>query len=226
MCFSVEADLTVGAVLLPVAVASLREVRCRRELLFALLPALFSAHQFVEAFVWLGVDGRVSAQVQSIAATAYLVFALPLLVVIMPLAVLGLEPRGARLRVAPFLALGVVVGSYLAYALLTAPVVVVEHEHALGYTTGVRNGGVWAVLYVVAVVGPALLSGYRSIVMFGVLNLIGLVLVAALFVNAFDSVWCVYAALLSGLVLVHMRRRRRLPDPHRLHGHPTPFVTV
>lgn len=226
MCFSVEADLTVGVVLLPVAVACLREVRCRRELPFAMLPAAFSLHQFVEAFVWLGVDGRVSAHVQAFAATAYLVFALPVLPVLLPLAVLLLEPRGARLRVAPFLALGAVVGGYLAYALLTTPVAVVEHEHALGYTTGVRHGDLWAVLYVVAVVGPALLSGYPSIVLFGALNLVGLVVVAVLLVQAFDSVWCIYAALLSGLVLVHLRRRRRLPDAHRLHGHPVPAVAV
>ena len=226
MCFSVQADLTAGVVLLPVAVACLCEVRCRRELPFALLPALFSAHQFVEALVWLGIDGRVSAHLQSVAATVYLVFALPVLPVLIPLAVLLLEPRGARLRVAPFLAVGAAVGCYLSYALLTAPVVVVEHEHALGYTTGVRHGDLWAVLYVVAVVGPALLSGYRSIVLFGVLNLVGLVVVAVLLVAAFDSVWCVYAALLSALVLVHMRRRRRLPDPQRLHGHPTPSQAV
>ncbi|MEY8016856.1 hypothetical protein [Mycobacterium servetii] len=36
--------------------------------------------------------------------------------------------------------------------------------------------------------------------------------------QAFASLWCVYAAVLSVLVLVHMARRRRLPDPHRYHG--------
>lgn len=220
MCFSLQADLIAGVVLVPVAAACLHEVRCRREVPFALLPALFAAHQFVEAVVWLGLDGRVSAHVQSVAATAYLAFALPVLPVLMPLAVLLLEPRGARLRVAPFLALGTVVGGPLAYALLTSPVVVVEYPHALGYETGVQHGTMWAVLYVLAVIGPALLSGYPSIVLFGMLNLVGLVVVTVLLVKAFDSVWCVYAALLSGLVLVHMRRRRRLPDPHRLYGHP------
>lgn len=226
MCFSVQADLIAGVVLLPVAAASLREVRCRRELPFALLPALFAAHQFVEAVVWLGIDGHASARAQSVATMAYLIFALPVLAVLMPVAVLLLEPRGARLRVVPFVGVGAVVGCYLTYALLTAPVSVVEHQHALSYTTGVRNGALWAVLYVVAVVGPALLSGYPSIVLFGLLNLVGLVTVALLLVRAFDSVWCIYAALLSGLVLVHMHRRRRLPDPHRLHGHPTPAMSV
>ncbi|BCZ25152.1 DUF6629 domain-containing protein [Mycobacterium senriense] len=76
----------------------------------------------------------------------------------------------------------------------------------------------WAVLYVIAVIGPALLSGYRSIVVFGLANLVGLIVVAVLYTQAFASLWCIYAATLSVLALVHMVRRRRLPDPHRLRG--------
>ena len=220
MCFSVQADLVVGFALVPVAAAALREVRCRREIPFAALPALFALHQLIESLVWLGVDGRGSARTQSAAALAYLVVALPLLPTLLPLSVLLLEPRGARRRVVPFLVLGLVVTTYLAYALGASPVRVVRHPHALEYVTGVQNGTVWALLYVLAVIGPALMSGYPSIVAFGVLNLVGLVTVALLLTEAFASLWCVYAAVVSTLVVVHMRRRRRLPDPHRLHGHP------
>lgn len=219
MCFSLQADLVAAGALLPVAVACLREVRAPREILFAALPALFAVHQLVEALVWLGVDGRVGPHVQSAAALGYLVIALPVLPTLLPLSIMLLEPRGARLRLSPFLGVGLVVSAYLMYALLTGPVRVVPHPHALSYETSVRYGTLWAVLYVVAVIGPALLSGYRSIVAFGVLNLLGLVAVSILYVAAFDSLWCLYAALVSTLALVHMRRRRRLPDPHRLQGH-------
>lgn len=220
MCFSVAADMVAGVALLPVAALSLREVRTRRELPFALLPAVFAVHQLIEAVVWLGVQGQVSARAQSVAALAYLLIALPLLPTLLPLSVLLLEPRGARLRVAPFLALGVLVTAVLGQAVLTGPVRVVAHPHALEYGTAITYGDFWAVLYVAAVIGPALLSGYASIVAFGVVNLVGLVTVALLLSQEFDSVWCVYAALASVLVLVHLRRRRRLPDPHRLRGDP------
>jgi len=173
VCFSVQADLAVGLGLIPLAVATLAEVRTRRELPFALLPGLFAAHQLVEALVWLGVDGRADGRVQAAAAVAYLVFALPVLPVLLPVAVLLLEPHGARLRVAPFAVVGVVVAGYLGYVVLAEPVSVVRHAHALTYVTGIRNGGFWAVLYAVAVIGPALLSGYPTIVAFGVLNLVG-----------------------------------------------------
>lgn len=84
MCFSPQADLVVGVALVPVAVASLREVRCRREVPFAVLPALFAAHQLVEAVVWLGVHGRVGASLQTVAAHVYLAYALPVLPVLVP----------------------------------------------------------------------------------------------------------------------------------------------
>lgn len=66
----------------------------------------------------------------------------------------------------------------------------------------------------------ALLSGYPSIVAFGALNLVGLVVVGVLYTKAFASLWCIYAAAASVLVLLHMVRRRRLPDAHRYRGVP------
>ena len=218
VCFSVQADLVAGAALLPVGVMSLREVRQRRELPFALLPMLFALHQLVESLVWAGVDGDVSASVQHAAAVAYVVYALPVLPTLVPLAVLILEPRRLRLRVAPFVVLGLAVSGVFAEAVLAHPVGVVVHSHALEYTTGSYNAPVWTTLYVVAVIGPSVLSGYRSIVAFGVLNLVGLSVFAAVYVEAFASLWCIYAALISVLVLVHMVRRRRLPDSDRISG--------
>lgn len=212
------ADLVAGTALIPVAVLSLREVRRRRELPFALLPAIFALHQFLEVAVWAGLDGDVSPGVANLAMRAYLFIAWPLLPTYVPLAVLMLEPWQARRRVAPFLGLGVVVSAYLAFVVLANPVEVIRHAHGLEYATVVHYPVVWAVLYIAAVIGAPLMSGYRSIVAFGALNLAGLVLVALFYTQAFASLWCVFAAASSVLILVHMVRRRRLPDADRLRG--------
>jgi hypothetical protein len=126
------ADLVAGTALIPVAVLSLREVRHRRELPFALLPALFAAHQFLEVAVWAGLDGDVPAGIANLAMRAYLFIAWPLLPLYMPLAVLMLEPRRARRRVAPFVALGAIVSAYLAFVVLANPVEVIRHALSLG----------------------------------------------------------------------------------------------
>jgi hypothetical protein len=220
MCYSVEADLVTGVGLLPVGALALREVRCVREVPFAALPLLFAVHQLLEALVWAGVEGDVPARVQAAAALGYVLIALPVLPTLFPLAVLLLEPRGARLRVAPFVALGVVVSAYLATVVLDGEVSVHAHPHGLVYGTGLEHDALWTGLYIVSVIGPSLLSGHPSLVAFGLLNLIGLTAVGLLYAEAFLSMWCVWAALTSVLILVHMVLRRRLPDPHRLHGDP------
>ncbi len=216
------ADLVVGTALVPVAVLSLREVRHRRELPFAALPAVFAAHQLLEVAVWAGLDGDVSAGVANLAMRAYLFIAWPLLPIYLPLAVLMLEPRGSRVRVAPFLALGSVVSVYLAFVVLANPVEVIRHPYGLEYATVVQHPVVWAVLYIVAVIGAPLMSGYRSIVVFGALNLVGLLLVAVFYAQEFASLWCIFAAVSSIIILVHMIRRRRLSDAERLHGERLP----
>lgn len=218
------ADVVVGTALLPVAALSLREVKRRRELPFALLPAIFAAHQFLEVAVWAGLDGDVPPRLAELAMRAYLFIAWPLLPTLVPLAVLLLEPQHARLRVAPFLALGAVVSAYLGWVVLLNPVQVIRHPYGLEYVNVVQHPLVWAVLYIVAVIGAPVMSRYRSIVAFGVLNLIGLIVVAVFYANAFASLWCVFAAVCSVLMLVHMVGRRKLSDSERLHGVSPAFV--
>lgn len=214
------ADLVAGAALTPIAVLSLREVKHRSEVLFAALPAVFALHQFLEVAVWAGLDGDVSPGLASAAMRGYLFIAWPLLPFYVPLALLLLERKSRQPRIMPFVVLGTIVALYLSYVVLLNPVEVIRHDHGLEYDTVVRHPVVWAVLYIVAVVGSPLLSGYRSIVAFGVLNLIGLIVVAVLYMQEFASLWCVFAAASSVLILLHMIRRRQVPDALRSHADP------
>lgn len=212
MCFSVTADLAAGAALLPVAALSLREVRHLRELPFAALPAVFAAHQLIEALVWAWRDGDVSPGVGHTAALAYVFIAWPLLPALIPIATALLEPRGRRRRILPFVGVGILVAGYLSFVVLARPVVVIAHPHALEYRTGVTHPLLWATLYVVAIVGALVMSRHRLVVAFGVLNLVGLTVVALSYFEAFTSLWCVYAAASSVVVWLHMRSSRRAPE--------------
>jgi hypothetical protein len=216
MCFSTTADIVAGSVLAPVAVVSLRSARAPRELPFAALPAVFALHQLIESLVWAGDDGDVSAGLAHAAAVAYAAIAFPLLPLLFPVAVVLIEPRAARRTALPFVALGAVVSGYLGFAMATHGVQVTAHAHALSYDIGADNGGFWAVLYVVAVIGPALLSRSPSIRAFGAVNLVGLTVVALAYAEAFASLWCIYAAITSVLVVVHLRREPILGEQHDL----------
>jgi len=98
VCFSLEADLAAAAVLAPVGVLCVREARGARRLLpLAALPLLLSAHQAIEAVVWLGLDGHVDAGIQAVAVRAYLLIAAPLLPLLVPVALGAIMVSSPRL---------------------------------------------------------------------------------------------------------------------------------
>ena len=66
------------------------------------------------------------------------------------------------------------------------PTVIRSTDHA---------GTVVVMAYVVACCGPLLLSGYRDIAIFGVVNLIAVAIIARLTIDGFASVWCGWAAI-------------------------------
>ncbi len=114
MCFSATADFVGSAVLGTIGVATLMEVKDRRELLLAAMPCLFAAHEFIEGFVWLGMNGTVSPQVAHDAGAAYVLYAQGLLPFLMPLAVFLIEPtKRQRRRMLAFVILGGLLSLYL-----------------------------------------------------------------------------------------------------------------
>ena len=60
MCFSATANFVGSGVLGAIGFVTVTKVKHRREVLFASLPVLFAIHQFIEGFVWLGLDGILS----------------------------------------------------------------------------------------------------------------------------------------------------------------------
>jgi hypothetical protein len=212
MCFSPDADFTAGAVIAGgVGVATLRQVRTRRELIVGALPLLFGIHQLVEGFVWLALQGRVSSGLGDVAKETYIVFAHAVLPVIVPLGFMLIEPDRRRARwMRPLVGLGVAMGLYLLWQITAYPVGAQEDAHCIDYTTHTPNDVLIGLLYVVATCGPALLSSRRYLRWFGLVSVIGVIATAIVRVDDLTSLWCVYVALVSVLILEHFRRQRAL----------------
>src|SRR5271167_4356805 len=118
MCFSATVNFVGSGVLGAVGVVTFAKVKHRRELLFAALPALFAVHQFMEGFVWLGLDGTLSPAVAHDMGAAFMLYAQGLLPFLLPLSVLLFEPSAkSRRRMLPFLAVGGLTTLYVLWAL-------------------------------------------------------------------------------------------------------------
>jgi hypothetical protein len=211
MCFSPDADFTAAAVVGGVGVATLRQVRTRRELIVGSLPLLFALHQFSEAFVWLGLQGHVSRGFGNTATYIYVIYAYAVLPVIVPLGLYLIEPsRRHRRWVLPFVVLGVAVGGFMLWDVTQYPIYAQEHASCIAYNSNAPHLEQAAFAYVIATCAPALLSSRRYLRWFGVLNIAGVAVAFSVREAEFTSVWCVYAALISVLILEHFRRQRQL----------------
>jgi hypothetical protein len=211
MCFSPEADFTAGAVLVGVGVDTLRRVHARRELIVGALPLLFGIHQLVEGFVWLGLRGQVSSGLGDAAKEAYVVYAHAVLPVIVPFGFMLLEPDPRRSRwMWPLVCLGLVLGVYLLWQVTAYPVGAHEQARCIDYTTHTPNDVLIGLLYVVATCAPALISSRRHLRWFGLVSLIGVLATALVRIDELTSLWCLYVALVSVLILEHFRRQQAI----------------
>ena len=207
MCFSATANFVGSGILGAVGVVTLTKVKHRRELLFAALPTLFAVHQFIEGFVWLGLDGTLPPQVTHNMGEAYMLYAQGLLPFLLPLGVLLFEPDvKSRRRMLPFLLLGGVTGLYVLWALAAYPLQIYVKQDSIVYINQATNNPVVACFYVIATCGSLFFSKVRTMVMFGAANLAILLIVTAVKVYAFTSLWCAYAAIASVIILVYFWR--------------------
>jgi len=204
VCFSAVANFVGSGALAAVGVVTLTKVKHRRELLFAALPTLFAVHQFIEGFVWLGLDGVLSPTVAHNMGAAFVLYAQGLLPFVLPLSVLLFEPaRKDRRRMMPFVLIGGATALYMLWGLTAYPLQVYLRGNSIVYINPATNNTALAVLYVIATCGSLFFSKVKAMVLFGAANLAILLTVMAFKRYAFTSLWCAYAAIASVIILAY-----------------------
>jgi hypothetical protein len=204
VCFSASANFVGSAVLGTIGVVTLTKVKHRRELLFASLPTLFAIHQFIEGFVWLGLDGILSPKVTHDMGAAFVLYAQGLLPFLLPLSVLLFEPdRKSRRRMLPFAIIGCLTTLYMLWGLTAYPLQIFVRGNSIVYINPATNNTTLAIFYVIATCGSLFFSQVRAMVLFGAANLVILLAVMAVKRYAFTSLWCAYAAIASIIILAY-----------------------
>jgi hypothetical protein len=157
----------------------------------------------------------------------YVSIAFVLLPVFVPIAVFVLEPPNKRRKLmAPFVALGLAIAGILLAAMVRGPVNVQLRPYHLAYSLHLSDGGIVVSAYVVAVCGAWLLSSYRPVAIYGILNLVAVIVIAKLTVDGFASVWCGYAAVTSAAIAIFMRRPWRWHQPVLAGADPDPGMAT
>ncbi len=204
-------DLTAGVAITAIGIDALAHVDGPNERPLAALPLIFGIHQLIETAVWWGVDGEVSAATAQWSAWLYLAVAFGLLPWFVPWAVQLTELQPQRRRLMQVLVwLGALVAAVLMLAVMRGPIEVSDGGNYLVYEVPLAFGGLLVAAYVLATCGSLLLSSDRHAVQFGAINLLVVIILAVMLSNGVISLWCIWAAITSGVVALHLRRT----DPH------------
>lgn len=210
MCFSATASFSAGAVLLAIGTITVKKSESKAELPFAMIPLLFGVQQLIEGVIWLTFQFD-APLLNTVMTYLYTLFSHVLWPVYIPFAVLLLEPVHMRRKmITAFFVVGMVVGVYLLYILVRYPVtseVVDQHIVYLSphfYALAVMGS------YLAASCVSMFFSSYKVIVVFGIVALLSFIAAYEFYTQSLISVWCFFAAILSGLVYLHINRSENL----------------
>ena len=202
-------NFTLSGAIGLVGILTLRKVSMPHEVVFALLPLLFALHQFDEGFVWLGVGGYIDARALEMASGIFIYFAQGLLPFLVPLAVWLIEKESYKRKLLGILTIfGLGLAVYAMYGLSTVSTNVSVVNNTIYYNNPWTDNYYDAGVYILTTCGSLILSSSISIQLFGFLNFIGLIIIYLLRPYGFTSVWCLYAATISGLLYFYFVERR------------------
>ncbi len=226
MCFSATASFAASGVVGVIGLATLRHVREPRALLFAAVPLLFAVHQFAEGLVWLGLTGRIGRVALDHSTFLFMLYAQGVLALLMPLAVLLMEPPGRRRNaIIALTGLGALVCAWMIYGLIFFESHCFIEQNSIAYRNQLTGSFAVSLLYILAICGALLLSSHHVIRWYGILNVIALTITQIVKEAAFASVWCFYAAVLS--IMIYRQFRDGAIDvaiPNGRSAHRRPFL--
>jgi hypothetical protein len=172
-----------------------------------MIPLLFGIQQLTEGVIWLTFLHD-APLLQRTMTYLYSGFSHVLWPMYVPFAIGILEAvRGRKRAIFAFEAVGVAVGLYLLYIIVTLPVVAEVCGSHIVYVSPHFFLIPVMVLYLAATCVSCFFSSHGFVKLFGVLMLLFFIAAYLVHVMALFSIWCFFAAILSLLIYLHLRFR-------------------
>lgn len=204
MCFSETASFSTSALLVVLSIFSLKAARkAPKYTSLALIPLFFAIQQFSEGVQWHFLGHAPFAKY------VYAFFAFAWWPFWIPFALLIAEDNPTRKTAFGVLTfLGFFLGAYGLYHVLTHPVQVAIVENSIQYTAGISESTIWP--YFFLTLFPWFCSSLKGTTFLGIVIAISTFATSYFYYNFFTSVWCFFAALLSGLVVITLKIQKKV----------------
>lgn len=214
MCFSASASIIAGTVLSVIGIASISQIKQKAYYPFACIPLLFALQQFAEGIIWLSTTSYAfSTMIVSWASLIFLFFAYVVWPLWIPFSLYLIEKNELIKKILVGCeGVGLIISGYLLFILFKYGVTIIIDQHIL-YELSAKHfiaQKIGLILYGIATVLPFFISTFPIINFFGILLLVSLIVTLLFWSLYFTSVWCFFAALLSGCVLyISMKIKNR-----------------
>jgi uncharacterized protein DUF6629 len=210
MCFSAPVSLTLSGILIGVGAASVARSASPAHRMLAAAPLLFGAQQAAEGVVWLTTGAPSHAALQRLAVDVFLGFALVVWPLWVPLSLQRIERDPTRRRILTVLCWfsGVVSVSAAVLVSRWQPFAeIVGHTIRYDYP-GTSNAALHVLLvlaYIASTIAPFFVSTSKLARTLGITLVVSVVAAALIRRESLTSVWCFFAAILSGLIFLAVR---------------------
>ena len=219
MCFSAGASFAGGIIISAIGIATIKKVHKPSQLIFASIPLFFGFQQFAEGLVWLTIPNPGEANILKIATYVFLIMADFLWPMMIPLAVLFMEENKKKVKILRvFFIAGLSLSLYYAFCLLSFNIYPqISGYHILYKTDFPKSLSMFAfAIYLIVTITPLFISIIKRTHLLGVLMFLSCLVTAIFFRQYLTSVWCFFAALISGVIYWILRDAKKVFNFNKL----------
>jgi uncharacterized membrane protein len=215
MCFSATGSFGVAAALAGIGAYSVAQDKLPSHKMLAAVPLLFAGQQVAEGAVWMTIEHPSPGWVHVLAVAVFLGFALIIWPLWVPLSLLLAETNPRRRKVLSALAcIGVGVAIYAGVVLIRGQPTAHVTGHRMAYSyveIGSRKvQALYLPMYIVPALIPFFVSTLSQAKLMGGVLAVALVATFVIERATLTSVWCFFAAILSGVIVMGIAAEHRL----------------
>jgi len=226
MCFSAGASFAGGVIISAIGIVTVRKVHKPSQILFASIPLFFGVQQIAEGVLWLTIPLTGYETLRNFSAYFFLVMAQVIWPSLIPLSVLFMEESEKRKKtLKALLMVGMVLSAYYGYCLLNYNVNPQIKGFHVQYNNDFPRSLAMAsfIFYLVATIAPLFVSSFKRMYLLGILMTFSCLVTGIFFTQYLTSVWCFFAAVISGVILWIMTATKKKFNLERLNFIKIPF---
>lgn len=226
MCFSAEASFAGGVIISAIGVVTIRKVHTPSQIIFASIPLFFGLQQMTEGVLWLTIPRVEYTAMKKFATYIFEILALVIWPLMIPLSVLYMEKLKKRKKVLFVL---MIIGGLLSIYYLVCLFLFTVNPQINGYHIQYENdfpkslAMPFFIVYLCVTIVPLFVSSIKRTHTMAILMTFSCLVTAIFFTQYLTSVWCFFAALISGVVFWILSESRKKFNLEKLHLLKNPF---